>query len=316
MRKQSTRDLKWKEAKWHCWLQGLWEPVTIIKAKSLIRWPGEFFFSFHGISERQRGWGVSLQLLHCCECQAMTVSLMISFKNKRGIVGVNTPFPTGFGVFMIPLQDKQHSQWSSTLDLNFNSRKYKTKRSAFLRISRWPSLQTCVLAASSPVPSHQQTPATATSKLGLGQTAAHTHGNRQRAAQSEACLVDWRVPRCLPLGGGVQAPQGGKTAAAFAEGPWHGLVPLPDAALCASGHLSGRKWLKVNNTQVSLVCIPVITLKMITQVINKFPEKEEKVTHEHYSNTTHLALLTSILFLWPTSYPIEDTFGISGLILC
>lgn len=200
MRKPSTRDLKWKEAKWHCWLRGLWEPVTIIKPKSLIRWLSDFFFFFsHGISERQRGWGISLQLLHCCECQAMTVCLMISFKNKRGILGVDASFPTGFGVFITPLQDKQHSQWSSTLFyLNFNSRKYKTKRSEFLRISRWPSLQTCVLAASSPVPSHQQTPATATSKLGLGQTHTHkrTHTRTTIVKGQRSRKLAWLIEGC------------------------------------------------------------------------------------------------------------------------
>lgn len=171
----------------------------------------------------------------------MTVCFIHSFNNKRVIISVNAPFQTCFGVFLISLQDRQHSQWSSTINLNFNSRTYNTKSFEFLRISHWQSLQTCAPVASLLAPSPQQTPVTVTSKSRLDQTEAHTHGNQKTAAQSEACLIDWTVPRCLPLGGGVQTPQGGKTTAAFAEGPRHGLVPLPDAALCASGHLSGRK---------------------------------------------------------------------------
>lgn len=45
------------------------------------------------------------------------------------------------------------------------------------------------------------------------------------------------MPDGLSLGGGVQAPEGGETAAAFTEGPGDGLVPLLDAAFCAGGYL-------------------------------------------------------------------------------
>lgn len=37
----------------------------------------------------------------------------------------------------------------------------------------------------------------------------------------------------LPLGGVVQAPEGGETAAAFTKGTRHGLVPFSDAVFCA-----------------------------------------------------------------------------------
>lgn len=122
------------------------------------------------------------------------------------------------------------------------SSSYKTKRFEFLRLSRCQSPQTCAPLAFSPVPSRQQTPATATSKIRLrsnhhGDGAKESAVCTEAASQGEACLIDGRMPRCLPLGGGVQTPQRGKTAAAFAEGPRHGLVPLPDAALRASGHL-------------------------------------------------------------------------------
>lgn len=78
---------------------------------------------------------------------------------------------------------------------------------------------------------------TCNSKIRLDRSVATAMGRRGAPSQWGARLIDGRVPRCLPLGGGVQPPQGGETAAAFAEGPRHGLVPLPDAALRASGHL-------------------------------------------------------------------------------
>lgn len=55
--------------------------------------------------------------------------------------------------------------------------------------------------------------------------------------RSDAHLVDWRVPCSLSLRGGVQAPQGGETAAAFTEVTRRSLVPLLDVAFCASWHL-------------------------------------------------------------------------------
>lgn len=45
------------------------------------------------------------------------------------------------------------------------------------------------------------------------------------------------MPDGLSLGGGVQPPEGGETAAAFTEGTRDGLVPLLDAAFCAGGYL-------------------------------------------------------------------------------
>lgn len=84
---------------------------------------------------------------------------------------------------------------------------------------------------------------TCNSKIRLNRSAATPMERRGGAvctgapSRRDARLIDGRVPRCLPLGGGVQPPQRGETAAAFAEGPRHGLVPLPDAALRASGHL-------------------------------------------------------------------------------
>lgn len=141
-----------------------------------------YLFIFLGISERQQRRGISLQLLHCGECQAMTACFILSFHNKRAIISVNATFQTCFGVFLISLQDRQHSQWSATINLNFNSRKYKTKSFEFLRISHWQSLQTCAPAVSWLAPSHQQTPATVTSKSHLGQTAAHTRQSKKGSA--------------------------------------------------------------------------------------------------------------------------------------
>lgn len=41
----------------------------------------------------------------------------------------------------------------------------------------------------------------------------------------------------FPPGRGVQTPEGGETAATFAEGPRQGLAPPPDAAFSASRNL-------------------------------------------------------------------------------
>lgn len=45
------------------------------------------------------------------------------------------------------------------------------------------------------------------------------------------------MPDGLSLGGGVQPPEGGETAAAFTEGTGDGLVPLLDAAFGAGRYL-------------------------------------------------------------------------------
>lgn len=50
-------------------------------------------------------------------------------------------------------------------------------------------------------------------------------------------LADGGVSLGLPLGGGVQTPEGGETTAAFTGRTRHRLVPPPDAAFRTGRHL-------------------------------------------------------------------------------